>query len=474
MDNLTRLFNNLEDTASDMDSFEVLVKVDDDDSELISYMEKEREKRPFVIKYIATPKLDGYWSLYQAYNELSGMSSPETYFVFGINDETNFLTRQWDKILRNYIGYFPDDIFHLRISMRRNLEYKSFVESIPGGENYPFFTKKWLSLTEGIAIGEAGIDTGQESVNYFVRTKCGYKRGVVVDDIKIADEDLAVSASYGLSSREWSNKVRRIYKLYARLLTREKIENFYRLARKINADIWANENNLDDFEIEDDKTNKTILVKSSSNSDPLLTLPYEIDVLSYLSILLNVEPILLKIDWDKWPPLLANRIRARRQLAEQWLNTAPELIEDACSSDLGKAHKMLTSTNLKYNTASLVMQFHTQEVLKILSNKPGEFDESTFVNGLIDRLLSEPDGEKLAPYMLAALLYCRAGELTAEGIDLTSIPKWFLDASGSGKVKKTGLDRIKKMFRILMPQTARRAFRFVLMWQKSIIEKILE
>jgi len=67
---LSGLFANLETTASDMDSFEVLIKLDDENPEMIAYLETEKRQRPFSIRYIATPRLNGYWNLYLAYNEL--------------------------------------------------------------------------------------------------------------------------------------------------------------------------------------------------------------------------------------------------------------------------------------------------------------------------------------------------------------------------------------------------------------------
>lgn len=472
--NLSQLFDNLEDTASDMDSFEVLVKVDDDNSEMIAYVETEKRQRPFSIRYIATPRLNGYWSLYLAYNELWEISSPETYFVIDINDETRFATRHWDDILRRYVGYFSDDIFHLRTSERRYLEFKSLVECLPCGESYGFFTKKWLSLTEGLAVGEAVTDTGQECINYFLRTQCGCFRGVAVDDIKFASEEIAVSAAHGLSKEEWRNKLRGIYCLYARLLTRDRIENFYRLARKLNAYIWASENNLPHFEIEDDRAGKKILVKISSQADPLKSFSYEVDFLTWLSILFDIEPVSnTKTNWDRWPPVLANQMTARRQLAQLWLSTAPEQLENAYLGDLGKAHKKLLNISIRNNPLTTIEQFYVNQLVKCISSGYSELDESAFVDDLLDHVLSGLDNKNSVQYLLAALLYCRDGEVLSQGFDFTSIPRWLLDDLSPSEVHKTRLVKTKQILKKFMPYPVRRAVRSTLMKTKSLIEKIL-
>lgn len=468
--NLSGLFANLEDTAKDMDSFEVLVKVDDDNLGIITYLEAEQKRRPFSITYAATPRLNGYWSLWLAYNELWKMSSSETYFVVGINDETRFATRHWDDILRGYVGYFPDDVFHLRISQRRHLELKSLVECIPYGESYGFFTKKWLSLTEGLAVGEAAVDTGQECVNYFLRTQGGYFRGVAVDTIKVENEEIAVSASHGLSEREFSKKLQGIFSLYAKLLTRDRIENFYRLAQKLTAYIWASESSLSHFRIEDDRDNKEILVKISSESGPLKSLPYKVDFLTWVSILFDIEPVCTTPgSWNTWPPLLAARIYARRQLAQLCLSTPPEQLENAYLGDLGKAYKKLLSIRVRHKPLTTVGQFYINKLVKNIASGCSELDESAFVNDLLDRILDRADRKIPVQDLLAARLYCFDGELLSQGFDLTLMPEWLLSDLSLSKVQK-----YKQMLKKFMPYPVRRALRLMLLKTNNLIEKFLE
>jgi len=471
---LSQLFANLEDTANDTDSFEVLVKLDDDDLETIAYLETEKRQRSFSIRYIATPRLDGYWSLYLAYNELWEISSPDTYFVIAINDETRFKTHHWDDILHRYVGYFSDDVFHLRISDRRHLGFKSLVECVPYGENYGFFTKKWLSLTEGVAVGEAVVDTGHECVNYFLRTQCGYSRGVAVDTIKVAKEETAVSASHGLSRKDWHKKLWGIYGLYAKLLTRDKIENFYRLARKLNAYIWASENNLPHFEIEDDRDNKKILVKTSSQAAPLKSFPYEVDFQTWLSILFDIKPIYGKqVDWGRWPPILANQIIARRQLAQLWLSTAPGQVENAYFGDLGKAHKKLLNISIRNKPLTTIGEFYINNIVKYIASGYNELDEAAFRNDLVGRILNGLDKKSSVQDLLATLLYCRDDELLSQGFDLSPIPKWLLDDLSPSVFRKAKIERTKQMLVKFMPYSVQRIGISILMKIKNLIEEIL-
>ena len=471
--NLSQLFDNLEDTASNLDSFEVLVKVDHDNSEMIAYLETEKRQRPFSIRYIATPRLSGYWSLHVAYNELWEISSPETYFVLGINDETRFATRHWDDILGSYVGCFPDDVFHLRISERRHLKFKSLVECLCWGESYGFFTKKWASLTEGLAIGAAAWDAGQECVNFFLRTQCGHSRGIAVDTIKIANEEMATSAWHGLSKKERRHKLRRSYCLYAELLTGDRIENFYRLARKLHAYIWASENNLSQFEIEDDTLEKKILVKIRPQADLLKSFSYNIDFVTWLSILCDIEPVRAQLDWDRWPPVLAHQIKARRQLAELWLNTAPEQLENAYLNDLGKAHQKLLNISIRNKPLTTIEQFYVNESIECISAEHDELDESTFIENLLDHVLGGLDEKNSVQYLLAASLYCRSRELLSQGFDFTPIPRWLLDELSLSEVHKTGFEKTKQILKKFIPYPVRRAVRLILIKQQTLIEKIL-
>lgn len=275
-ENLSGLCANLEETASSPSAFELLVKVDDDRPEMIQCVEEEQQKRSFSIEYIVSPKLEGYYTLNVGYNDLLKIASEETYFVQVVNDQIRFGSPNWDMQLRNYVSYFPDDVFGLRISEYKNQKYTSFRECCYLPDHYGYFTKQWLSLVKG--WGEFwGVDTWQEMIVYFLENKCGHKRSIAIDEIYIANEETASSASDGLSEEEWQKKLDKICPAYDHLMTQKSQENFYRLAQKINAYILCLEQGLLDFEIQDDRQKRTIVVKTKSKLDEVQQFPYDIN-----------------------------------------------------------------------------------------------------------------------------------------------------------------------------------------------------
>src|SRR5690348_904819 len=108
--NVIAFLDNLTATADDTQSFEVLLKLDEGADDLIRIIDDYRKTSLLNIKYLATPKLDGYYSLDVGYNQLLKIANPETYFCWLLTDEIRFATKGWDTILKKHIKAYPDDI----------------------------------------------------------------------------------------------------------------------------------------------------------------------------------------------------------------------------------------------------------------------------------------------------------------------------------------------------------------------------
>ena len=147
--NIIKFLDNLVETASDPRSFEVLIKIDEGDQTLTEVLENYKKSTSLTIKYLATPKLDGYYSLQVGYNKLLKITHPDSYFCWLLTDEIRLRTTGWDAILKNYIRFYPDDIFRLKLSIFQLKNYLDFYECLPCPDNYAVTTRKWLELTGG-------------------------------------------------------------------------------------------------------------------------------------------------------------------------------------------------------------------------------------------------------------------------------------------------------------------------------------
>ena len=101
----------------------------------------------------------------------------------------------------------------------------------------------------------------------------------------------------------------------------------------------------------------------------------------------------------------ADLCESRKQLAEQWLSIPDNQLEDMYQGMLGKTHKILLNSGIKY------------------TNLTG--NEQIFVNDLVSYLSQGFEQPKVTQYLLAAMLYCRPDQLPLQH-DLSYIPDWFL------------------------------------------------
>jgi hypothetical protein len=280
---LAELFDNLQSTAGSMQSFEVLVKADIEDPAMQAYLESEVGRRPFEIRYIVTPRLDGYYSLHKAYNDLWRIADPQTPFLSVINDEVRFRTTGWDLVLGKYVNFYPDGVFRLRISDNRMRNYYSLTECFSAPENYPFVTRTWLELTEG--WGEFwGPDAWHQAVEYFLGfdgnsfAPLGVFRGVPVFEIRLGGQE----AGLGWSGRKQRERVRRIRRGWWELERHHRREDFLRLARRLQAHIETCRGGHESYVLEEDMKDRRLVVRSAGSRQILATYSFRVDRLAPL------------------------------------------------------------------------------------------------------------------------------------------------------------------------------------------------
>ena len=258
--NITGFLDNLKETADDTSSFEVLLKFDDGATELTRIIEHYKKTSPLNIKYLETETLDGYYSLDDGYNKLLKIADPETYFCWLLTDEIRLKTKGWDTILKKQVGFFPDDIFRIKLSIFQLKNYNDFFECLPCPDNYAVTTRKWLEITGGWG-NFWGPDSWHQCVDYYLglcknkENPYGVWRSYPLFDIKIGGQEAGQGIEDPEKIRERAKKIWQGWKKHSSHAAQE---NFNRLAQHLNSHIVACANNLNRYLIQDNLADKTV------------------------------------------------------------------------------------------------------------------------------------------------------------------------------------------------------------------------
>jgi hypothetical protein len=266
--NLAQLLYNLQETCDDPSAIEVLIKIDEGDEAMQYCMEEVPDTYDLQVRFLVSPREDGYYTLHHGYNELWRMSNPETYFILGVSDEVRIVTKGWDTLLRNYIGYFPDHLFRLKLSQQKLRNYYFAYDCGPCPENFSIMTRRWMEFTEG--FGDCwGPDVWIQSIDFHLGQMYDTElfRSVPIDVIALAGEE----AGRGLSPNTMIVRTRRIYQEWWRIASYDVQQEFRRVAKKMQAYIFAHGQQVSNFSIMEDKKKKLFLLL---DHDTQKTMPF--------------------------------------------------------------------------------------------------------------------------------------------------------------------------------------------------------
>jgi len=287
---LADYFDNIEETTDHPEEIEVLVNIDLGDTAMESMLLREIPHRKFTIKYISTPKPKSFCDLWKPINSLLNITDPNSYFLLNISDEMLFLTKGWDTILKKYVGFFPDHIFRLRASRNKFRNYYDRWECSFTQDAIPITTKKWVDIG-GDWNPCFGPDSFQQLVAFYLAKEGEfnnkhYLRDIPIIDIKFAGDVPAI----GIDPKKlWEHSSDHIYAMEICQSYKIQLEA-RRRAVLLKAHIFAEENQLHDYEIIDKKRKKQIHIRFINNKDK------SIQIMSYY---INRFSITLTNQWRK-------------------------------------------------------------------------------------------------------------------------------------------------------------------------------
>ena len=164
---LNKLLNSIHETCNDPQNFEILIRIDEDDTETIEFVENYNKNSVLFIKYIIGKRI-GYINLPHMQRELCQIAKGD--LLYYLIDDTIFVTKDWDeKMLETYNNVFDDNIYSIKTS--HNEKCPEFL--IP---YFPVVTREWYEI-----LGHYAPNISADYALYFINKLI--RREIFLSDI---------------------------------------------------------------------------------------------------------------------------------------------------------------------------------------------------------------------------------------------------------------------------------------------------
>jgi hypothetical protein len=225
------------------DSFEVLVKFDDDDPNVSAFLKSiEKEKYFKNIKYIITPREQGYADLHKAYNSLLPTASPESLIYWVLSDDCEVLCKNWDKIILEKITKFPDGIFVMHPAPLVRCEKISGRDYLEKSDPYPIWGKDWIKTIGGFGF-TLSSDGWSALLERELLIRHGLDRRIFLHNMDIkrymTEQDFAGSERF-LGVRK--DAIDKMLSQEMTIILKEKVDSLYRVIKEKNLTSERQEN----------------------------------------------------------------------------------------------------------------------------------------------------------------------------------------------------------------------------------------
>lgn len=227
-DQFTEFVENVHSTVSNKNAYEIIVKIDTEDTRMIECVKALAENFGTErIKALIGPREEGPWSTWKFYNTMFHMTHEKVYFMWNPSDEVRFITPGWDRILEKYIGFYKDNIFRLKLSDNRLRNFYHFHEVLGTPDNFPFMTKKWMDLCN--LWGDChSPDLFHQAVSYYLGLDNIFR------DIPIFDIELGgIEAGLLIPPEKMYSRTQNIRRLWLIALSKQMRSRYMAHAKKI-------------------------------------------------------------------------------------------------------------------------------------------------------------------------------------------------------------------------------------------------
>ncbi len=260
VENLKKVFDSYESNASNPSSFEIIVNINKESTDIKNFLEDQIIKRNFKLKYIDEYEGD-YFSGHINNNKMLNYVSEDTYFISCTGDRVLVKTKNWDKKLEKYKNFFKDDFFRVKCSSFRHRKYFDIWECCFAPSNITFTTLKLIKI-----IGDLSPcfshDSFQQCLFFYLESHDNFNS-------KQINRDLAInSLEFSGDTPEVKNDEENYERINGQLiswniLTSAKIQKeAFRRSMLVKANIFYG-NKTNEYDIYDENNNICIRHKSS-------------------------------------------------------------------------------------------------------------------------------------------------------------------------------------------------------------------
>ena len=258
-DQFSEFVNNIHLNCMNKNAYEIFVKIDTEDTAMIECVNAlAKQYGHHKIKPFIAPKKLGPWSAWESFNDMFHFTHPNAYFLWNPSDEVRMNTFEWDKALVNYIGFYPDHVFRLKLSDNRLRNFYKLADVLRDPDNFPFITKKWMDICN--VWGDChSPDVFHQAISFYLGKQNIFR------DIPIFDIELSgIEAGLLIPDAKKMDRVLNVRRLWLIALSKQMRSRYIAHANKLRFYIKSVQRGASEVKIKD-QTNYPSKLECSNN-----------------------------------------------------------------------------------------------------------------------------------------------------------------------------------------------------------------
>ena len=165
--NIKALISNLESTAGDIKTIELVIRIDRSNSEIKDFLDFIKDKVKLQIKYFSDDHSTNWKSESNEYSKLLNIISRNSDFITIIPDDLKFESNSWDSIISDYKNFYDDGIFRIKLARNKFFNYSDEWECGFATNGITFYSRNWLILQD-FNSQYTGSEIFQSLVSYYM------------------------------------------------------------------------------------------------------------------------------------------------------------------------------------------------------------------------------------------------------------------------------------------------------------------